>query len=151
MSSSSVAILSRRAKKVPGAADYIAWHSEEEGAWAQQVDGAHAIINLAGSPGRREALERRVQAPDPRLARDRDTRAGARDRGGERERPRVLINGSAIGYYGARDATPLDEGAAPGDDFLAGRGARLGGRGEGSGGARRPHGADPYRSRPRQR
>jgi uncharacterized protein (TIGR01777 family) len=29
------------------------------------------------------------------------------------------VSGSAVGYYGPRDDTPLDESAAPGDDFLA--------------------------------
>jgi uncharacterized protein (TIGR01777 family) len=31
----------------------------------------------------------------------------------------VLVSQSATGYYGPRDATPLDESAAPGHDFLA--------------------------------
>src|SRR5262249_5531235 len=34
-------------------------------------------------------------------------------------RPRVLVSGSAIGYYGARGDEPLDETAAPGAGFLA--------------------------------
>ncbi|MET4616680.1 uncharacterized protein (TIGR01777 family) [Stenotrophomonas sp. 2619] len=33
--------------------------------------------------------------------------------------PQVLISGSAIGYYGPGDATPLDEAASPGHDFAA--------------------------------
>ncbi|MEG2804169.1 TIGR01777 family oxidoreductase [Stenotrophomonas sp.] len=33
--------------------------------------------------------------------------------------PQVLVSGSAIGYYGPRDGTPLDEASAPGDDFAA--------------------------------
>lgn len=33
--------------------------------------------------------------------------------------PRVLVSGSAVGWYGPRDDTPLDEGAAPGEDFAA--------------------------------
>jgi len=32
-------------------------------------------------------------------------------------RPSVLISGSAVGYYGARGDEPLDENAAPGDEF----------------------------------
>ncbi|MET0289217.1 MAG: TIGR01777 family oxidoreductase [Pseudoxanthomonas sp.] len=34
-------------------------------------------------------------------------------------RPHVLVSGSAIGYYGPRDDTPLMEESAPGDDFAA--------------------------------
>jgi uncharacterized protein (TIGR01777 family) len=33
--------------------------------------------------------------------------------------PRVLIAGSAIGYYGSRGDLPLDEESSPGNDFLA--------------------------------
>jgi uncharacterized protein len=35
------------------------------------------------------------------------------------ERPRVLVSGSAVGYYGPRGEERLTETAAPGDDFLA--------------------------------
>src|SRR6266513_2434492 len=34
-------------------------------------------------------------------------------------KPRVLINASAVGYYGGRGDEILDESAAPGADFLA--------------------------------
>lgn len=35
-------------------------------------------------------------------------------------RPSVFVCASAVGYYGYRDATPLDESSPPGDDFVAG-------------------------------
>ncbi|HEV3127664.1 MAG TPA: TIGR01777 family oxidoreductase [Solirubrobacteraceae bacterium] len=35
------------------------------------------------------------------------------------ERPRTLISGSAVGFYGPRGDEPLDEHAGPGSDFLA--------------------------------
>jgi hypothetical protein len=35
-------------------------------------------------------------------------------------RPTVLVNGSAIGYYGSRGDEVLDESSSPGDDFMAG-------------------------------
>jgi uncharacterized protein (TIGR01777 family) len=106
-------------KNVPGAADYIAWQPEEGGAWAAQVDGAWAVVNLAGTSvaGRRWNDEYKRQIRDSRVT---GTRGLVRAIAAAREKPQVLINGSAIGYYGARDATPLDEGAAPGGDFLAG-------------------------------
>jgi uncharacterized protein (TIGR01777 family) len=37
-----------------------------------------------------------------------------------RRRPGLLLSASAIGWYGSRGDDPLDETAAPGDDFLAG-------------------------------
>jgi uncharacterized protein (TIGR01777 family) len=106
-------------KTVPGAAEYVAWQPEEGGAWATQVDGAWAIINLAGASvaGRRWNDEYKRQIRDSRVI---GTRGLVRAIAAAREKPQTLINGSAVGYYGARDATPLDEGAAPGNDFLAG-------------------------------
>ncbi len=44
-----------------------------------------------------------------------EARAGARSGAG----PKILIAGSAIGYYGAHGEEPLDEDAPPGEDFLA--------------------------------
>ncbi len=35
------------------------------------------------------------------------------------QRPRTLISGSAVGYYGPRGEEPLDEDAPPGSDFLS--------------------------------
>ena len=37
----------------------------------------------------------------------------------ETERPKVLVNGSAIGYYGAHGDEPIDEKSPAGEDFLA--------------------------------
>jgi hypothetical protein len=37
----------------------------------------------------------------------------------EAERPRVLVSGSAIGYYGAHGEEPIDEDVPAGSDFLA--------------------------------
>ena len=103
---------------VPDAAEYVAWQAEETGAWATQIDGAWAIINLAGAPvaGKRWTDDYKRAIRDSRVI---GTRGLVRAIAAANEKPQVLINGSAIGYYGARGATPLDEGAAPGDDFLA--------------------------------
>src|SRR5690349_10958625 len=35
---------------VQGAAEYVAWQPEETGAWFSAIDGAFAVINLAGAP-----------------------------------------------------------------------------------------------------
>src|SRR5215212_8382344 len=35
--------------QVPGTAEYVAWEPAESGAWAAAIDGAYAVINLAGA------------------------------------------------------------------------------------------------------
>ena len=33
---------------VPGAEAYIAWQPEEDGPWAESIEGAYGVVNLAG-------------------------------------------------------------------------------------------------------
>lgn len=78
----------------------------------------HAVVNLAGEPlaaGRWSAVRKQEF---------RDSRIGCTTRlvqwmARQSQCPKVLISGSALGYYGPRDDTVLDEHAAPGDDFAA--------------------------------
>ncbi|MGV8960472.1 MAG: TIGR01777 family oxidoreductase [Stenotrophomonas sp.] len=78
----------------------------------------HAVVNLAGEPladGRWSATRKQEF---------RDSRIGGTARlvqwmARQSQCPKVLISGSALGYYGTRDDTALDESAAPGDDFSA--------------------------------
>jgi uncharacterized protein (TIGR01777 family) len=86
----------------------------DEGALA----GADAVVNLAGAgigdrrwtPGRRrELVASRVDA----------TSVLARALAAAGERPRVLVNASAVGVYGDRGDELLDETSAPGSGFLA--------------------------------
>ena len=82
---------------------------------AREID---AIVNLAGEPlaGGRWNTERKQAFRDSRIG---TTEALLRWIESLAKRPRVLVSGSAIGYYGARDDTLLDEMARPGDDFAA--------------------------------
>lgn len=103
---------------VPGASEYIAWQPEERGAWASTIDGAYAVVNMAGPSlaGQRWTAEYKRFVRDTRIIGTRGlvnaiAQAGAR--------PQVFVSASAVGYYGYRDDTPLDERSAPGGDFLA--------------------------------
>lgn len=82
--------------------------------------GHHAVINLAG-----ERIDTRWTAANRR--RFHDSRVGVTNRLVENiralpaeARPKVLVNGSAVGVYGDRGDETLTESAAPGDDYLAG-------------------------------
>ncbi|ADE10427.1 TIGR01777 family oxidoreductase [Sideroxydans lithotrophicus] len=78
-----------------------------------------AVINLAGQPIVDEAwTEKRKQAlRDSRIAL---TEELVRCIAAARQKPAVLLSGSAVGYYGNRGDTELDENAGAGDDFAAG-------------------------------
>ena len=87
----------------------------------EQLDAAgqaDAVVNLAGenlSAGRWTARRKREFV---------DSRIGMTQRlvawmAAQPQRPRVLVSGSAIGWYGPRDDQMLGEDAAPGDDFSA--------------------------------
>lgn len=77
------------------------------------LDGAEAVVNLAGASlaGKRWNAAYKQEILDSRVGTTRAIVALA---------PRVLVNASAVGYYGSRGDEELPETAAPGDDFLAG-------------------------------
>ena len=97
----------------------VAWDPiAPAGEWAGALDGADAVINLAGEPidaGRwtnaRKAsiLESRIEA----------TEAIVKAMSTVTRRPAVLLNASAVGVYGSRGTDALTEESAPGSDFLA--------------------------------
>jgi uncharacterized protein (TIGR01777 family) len=86
--------------------------------WAASIDARTAIVNLAGeniADGRWTPLKRR-RILESRL----DAGAAVMDALRQaREKPAVLVQGSAVGYYGARGAEPVDESAPAGRGFLA--------------------------------
>lgn len=82
------------------------------------VGPVHAVVNLAGEPlveGRWNPARKQAML----ASRIGTTHALLDWMRGLPTRPQVLVSGSAIGYYGPRDATPLDESASPGHDFAA--------------------------------
>ncbi len=88
------------------------------GTWQEEVDGCDAVVNLAGQnvfSGRWNAeLKRKIRDSRVYAA---EHLVGAISRA--KKRPRVLVQGSAIGYYGPRDDEELKESSVPGSDFLA--------------------------------
>jgi uncharacterized protein (TIGR01777 family) len=118
-----VTVLTRdpdRARAQLGAATQaVGWDPLSGPPPAQALSGRDAIVNLAGEPISQRWSARAKQAiRDSRVTGTRNLvlGLGALDAGA---RPRVLISSSAIGYYGARGAEPIDEEAPAGADFLA--------------------------------
>lgn len=94
------------------------WDAKTSGPWESAVDGADALINLAGEPiaaGRWTAERKRLLFDSRVLA----TRLLVHAVERARAKPAVLVNASGIGYYGARNAMPVAEKTQAGTGFLA--------------------------------
>ncbi|HXG53817.1 MAG TPA: TIGR01777 family oxidoreductase [Vicinamibacterales bacterium] len=86
--------------------------------WAEVVDDANAVINLAGESigDQRWTPERKAQLRNSRIG---PTRALARVIASAAKPPRVLISASGVGYYGAAGDEPKTEDSPAGTDFLS--------------------------------
>lgn len=116
-----VVILSRSPKKVKGlpkGATAEAWDGKSADGWAHLVDGAKAVINLAGAGigDARWTDERKKLILDSRLE---STQAVINAIDVAENKPKVLVQGSAVGFYGDRGDEELTEESASGNNFLA--------------------------------
>jgi uncharacterized protein len=114
-----VVILTRGvAAKIP-AARTVVWSPDGTAeAWASAIDGADAVINLAGESiaGRRWSDSHKKQILYTRI---RATRSLAAAIARATWPPSVLISGSAVGYYGPLGDELAVETTPAGSDFLA--------------------------------
>jgi len=86
--------------------------------WAAEIDGADAIVNLAGEgiADKRWTTTRKQALLESRTLSTRSLVAAVR---AASRRPPVFIQASGIGYYGTAGDETLDESSPPGSDFLA--------------------------------
>jgi len=103
-----------------------AWDAAHPDGWARLLDGADAVVNLAGESIAGETLPaillRRWTAETKERIRRSRIRAGqalVEAIRQARRPPRILVQASAVGYYGSASGHTVDESAPPGDDFLA--------------------------------
>jgi uncharacterized protein len=118
---SEVTVLSRdpeRARKRLGSdVQAFAWDLMSEPAPVAALEGRDAVVNLAGENVSQRWSEKAKKA----IRESRVTGTGNLLAGLEAasQPPGVLVSSSATGYYGPRGNEPIDEEAAPGNDFLA--------------------------------
>lgn len=142
-----VVILSRSA----GTSEHgrrVVWDARTLGPWTEEIEGAAAVVNLTGASiaGGRWTPRRKGELI---LSRTQPATVLAKAILAARSKPAVLVQQSAVGYYGNRGDETLTEESGPGNDFLSGVGHRLGvGR---PGGRQRggPPGGHPHRLRRR--
>jgi hypothetical protein len=116
-----VIVLSRNPNqpaKLPAGVRVERWDGRSAAGWGQWADGADAIVNLAGAgiadsrwsdERKREIIASRVDAGKAVV--DAVQTASVK--------PSVVIQSSAVGYYGSRGGEALTEESQPGNDFLA--------------------------------
>ena len=100
----------------PGAA-FLEGDPTRPGPWQKEVASQEVVINLAGaSIFHRWTDDYKKSLLDSRIRTTRNVVAALSPRKGQET---VLLNASAVGYYGFHQDEELDEEAPPGDDFLA--------------------------------
>jgi uncharacterized protein (TIGR01777 family) len=115
-------VLSRNPRRahVPAGIRCVAWHPPDLGDWVAELDGADAVVNLAGASvgvwpwtSRRKRLLR-----ESRLVATRALVDAIGSLPPER-RPKVLVNSSGTDMYEGRDADVATETTPPTGTFLA--------------------------------
>jgi len=109
----------------PGQADLpvgalaASWDGKTAAGWGGHVDGALAVVNLTGdnlargrwTPAKKERIRTSRTGPGAALV------EAVRNAG---TKPRVFVQGSAVGFYGDAGETEVDEVSTAGAGFLAG-------------------------------
>ena len=116
----SLVLLSRRPAQEIHLANkqWLAWQPGASGEWEGAIDGADAVINLAGEPiaGKRWSARQKLILRSSRIE---ATQSIVEAIGKAKVKPKALISASAVGYYGPHGDERLNEDSKPGDDFLS--------------------------------
>lgn len=116
-----VVVVTRNAARVidmfEGKVSAASWNGSGFNNWQHFIDGALAVINLAGEDiGGRWTSARKQRILNSRVfAGQTVTEAVSK----VARKPKVVIQASAVGYYGNTGARPVDESEPSGDSFLA--------------------------------
>lgn len=94
------------------------WNGRDPGPWVTAVDGADAVVGLAGESvaGGRWTPERKLALIRSRVD---PTRALVRALEAAADKPMTFVSASAVGYYGGSPGGECAEDAPQGADFLA--------------------------------
>lgn len=116
-----VVVLSRQPqgiKGLPAGSEAALWGGSGSVGWQGLVDGADAVVNLAGEgiANRRWTRAQKQRLRDSRILTTNDLVAAIR---AAAKKPAVLLQASAVGYYGNTDDRQVDEQQARGAGYLA--------------------------------
>ena len=113
-----VVVLTRRPNTAASGHREVAWQPDgTAGPWAEALDGADAVVNLAGESiaGAAGRPARKAALTESRLLSTRSLVAAINL---AKARPPVLVSGSAVGYYGPHGEEVVTEADGAADDFL---------------------------------
>lgn len=98
-------------------ATVVEWDGKSSEVWQDYANGAYAVVNLAGENigSGRWTPKRKQSILQSRLDAGRAIVEAAKS---VEKKPRVIIQASAIGYYGSRGDEIIDESSSPGESFL---------------------------------
>src|SRR6185436_3035221 len=102
--------------RLPRGVAAAAWDGRTLGPWVDELSRADAVVNLAAE----DVLARGVahSIARSRAMRVETSRLVADAFAAVKRRPLVLVQGSAVGWYGDTGEKVVDESAPPGNDFL---------------------------------
>lgn len=100
------------------AVEMVEYQPNQSGEWQRAIAGCDGVVNLAGYPIAEtrwtEPVKQKILASRENVTQNLvDAIAKANPK------PAVLVNASAIGYYGTSETATFDETSPSGDDFLA--------------------------------
>jgi uncharacterized protein len=98
--------------------DIVAYTPTQSGAWQDAIAGCDGVVNLTGEPigeGRWTPQRKQEILNSRKLGTQKVVEALAK----ANPKPSVLVNTSAIGYYGTSETATFDESSPAGNDFLA--------------------------------
>ncbi len=105
-------------RNVNFAVEIVQWDGEKQGAWSSKIDGSDAILNFAGEPiaGKRWTESQKRKITESRINATRAIVTAVRE---ARKKPSVLVNASAVGYYGPVEEGEVTEARGQGSGFLS--------------------------------
>jgi uncharacterized protein (TIGR01777 family) len=98
--------------------EVVAYNPTESGSWQEAISGCDAVVHLAGEPiaeSRWTPKQKQEILNSRQLSTQKIVEAIVK----ANAKPAVLVNASAIGYYGTSETATFEETSASGNDFLA--------------------------------
>lgn len=116
-----ITVLSRRSlrpPRLPNSVNFAQWDASSAAGWGHLLEEVDGVVNLAGA-GVADSPWTKARKQLIRESRLLAGQAVVEAINAAKNKPRVLLQASAVGYYGSDETATMTETSPPGDDFLA--------------------------------